>query len=207
MSEEQTEKTWRIQSMGGGNVTETNGEETRDREITREERWLIKQLDEFIMKDMHGIWWAFQELLSSGDKGYDLGRKCEEFAEANPGWVSIGGVDDDHHTCSDMVFVRHGTGENYMGLSAVYIPQNSYINEQGYATFFMYPGNVNSVMSAIAEVDPYFGGLKVLDETDGGLNRWANKPSQFDAFDDHWKSKPWYTTMGFELKPIPEDFV
>lgn len=186
-------------SICGGILAVKNSDGSRtERNMSDSEHEMFARLRTFIMTDVHGVWHEFvSQVRDSGLDGYDLMCRAEEFRETHPDWVSIASVDDDHHMSSSLVFVRHGTAENYMGVSVVYVPQRG----GGCHEFFLYPGHAESVLASLAETTPlHIPEELLIDSYDPEIDvaKEHRKPSAFDFFHDRWRNNPWYARMGFD---------
>ena len=161
------------------------------RDMTPKERALQQHLNGLLTEDTHGIWYCFrEEVLELED--YDArDEAAEEFAQIHPAWVQLAAVDNESFMSSDLVFVRHGTGDNYMGITAVLLPQGG-----PHAVFFLYPAHSLSVVRALGTLVP---GLEVPspgEERAVAQRSYARRPSEFDFFQDRWREKPWYRELG-----------
>lgn len=179
-----------VRSLCGRTLTMTDGTE---REMTDREHALYEAIEEATSQDTHGVWWEFSKQFGGSDSGnfnlpYERWDEIESFAEKYPDWVRIAGCDDHLFMSSMIVFVRHGTGDNYMGQSVLYIQQCGEV-----AQFFLYPGHTASVLDALADAPT----VRTADEM---IERMQKKPGCFDAFNDRWKQKAWYGEMGIDLE-------
>ena len=98
----------------------------------------------------HKTWHAFcaKFMDENQDKfictGWDLIQQVERWAKRRK-TVQLVWVDDDFHMNSLLVLVEHGTTNDWMGLSAVMIPQ---IGTEP-VKFFLYPNQANALYCAL----------------------------------------------------------
>lgn len=160
----------------------------------------VRLIGEAKTNDLHGVWWKFQKEVLFHD---DPEEVIESFEDQYPEWIQTCTVDDAHHCSSTLCFVRHGTGENFMGYSVVHLPQCS--GREG-AQFFLYPGHLKSLWRTVS------GLLGV--ETEGQLaednaieklvEKEKARPSSFDVWQGRWKTKQWYLDRPELYKALEE---
>ncbi len=158
------------------------------RGIRPREQALWTLFEQVLAEDTHAAYHKFDRFMEERGHarpytGADAQEDAEAYAEQNPDWVVAVGIDDDAFTSSTLLVIRHGTGDNYMGLSAVFIPQCTTATDR----FFLYPDHQKQLSQALTKL-----GIKEPAEKADYLARYARKPSAFDAINDGWKSKPWW---------------
>jgi hypothetical protein len=183
----------------GRSYTMTASDSTQyERKMTDKEVDLHDKIDHLINSDLDKAWNVFcKEVMEPDVDGYTRMNLAEDVRNKYPDWISIASCDDHLFSHSYLVLIRHGSDENYMGMTAVYIPQNG----EDAMHFFLYPSHARSVINAILNVLPEEHHEMPTKEFFEYKNK--TKPSAADFLDNKWKEKPWYTKMGFD----PETYV
>lgn len=187
--------TWKPFSHCGRKITfRCSCKETQERDLTQEEQTLWKRTEDLILKDLHNIWhiWLRTMINKHGEYkylGYDLMQEADKFQKKYPDRVRIANCDDDIFTSSYLVFVSHGTGDNYMGETVVFIPQN----DGTPTTFFLYPSHVDSILRTIEDIRKNPGTQsRATRSTRSSVRREMRRPSSFDVFNKRYKRKKWW---------------
>src|SRR5947207_1911919 len=120
---------------------------TFTRTLTPREQAVTAVIDRAIKEDLHGVGHRVDALLAADD-AEEIEAGIEALRAEFPGWIEVASCDDDHFCSSDLVLVRHGTGDNYMGIRVAYLPQVA--GEP--ATFFLYPKHARSLLAALRAV-------------------------------------------------------
>lgn len=158
-----------------------------ERPLTHSEQSLWLEINRVISHDLHALWQEFeQRVLAPADAdGWDRMEAAEAFAREHPDRVSIACCDDESFMSSSLVFIQHGTGDNFMGTTVVFLSQY-----RGSFRFFLYPGHAQSVKEAL---DIRFPPSSHEREDEAGfVEQQIRRPSGFDAFNNRWMEKAWY---------------
>lgn len=104
--------------------------------------------------NVHRVWHDFQRrFLTRADKwrwsGYALMTRVERWARQYPDDVRIASVDDDAFAGSYLVLVEHRARDQYMGTTAVLIPQ---CTGEPPARFFLYPHHLFGLARALRAI-------------------------------------------------------
>ena len=120
--------------------------EERTRKPTKAEQTVntlrLKQCDK-----LHTVYHTVYKRLDGLD-GFDAIEEAEKIANKYKGHVQYVGCDDDVHASSALLLVDHESNDKYMGTSVIYLPQC----EGTRATFFLYPGDRDELMTALEVV-------------------------------------------------------
>lgn len=185
-----------ILSYGGGTVEVVMSDGSlAKRPVTDREQALWDAIGEILTEDTHGVWHRFHdEVLGAGEDNNARDTLVEAFAERYPEWVTFAGCDNNRFMTSTLVLVRHGTGDNHMGTSVVYLSQG----DAHYTDFFLYPGHAESLLYSLVAAQPGLAELPPRPgfDAEAFVKEQRRKPSTFDAFFDHWRAKPWYAEQG-----------
>lgn len=105
-------------------------------------------------RDVHRVWHDFHKhFLTRADKwrwsGYDLMKRVERWSKQYPDDVRIVSVDDDAFACSDLVLIEHRAKNQYMGTTAVFIPQ---CTGELPVRFFLYPQHLFGLVRALRAI-------------------------------------------------------
>ena len=123
----------------------------KSRPITAKER-RVTGVDEIFDRkpSIHRVWHAFSKKFMSKDafklKGYELMEAVEKWAKRFPDDVRTVRIDDGHFCNSDLVLIDHKAKDQYMGVTAVVIPQ---CTGEEPLCFFMYPSHQAGLMKAL----------------------------------------------------------
>ena len=85
--------------------------------------------------------------------GYPLMKAIEAFAEKYPEHITITRCDDTWFTGSDIVLIEHRTETQYMGVTLIYVPQNSNGTDSTPSELFLYPGASKALMNALEAIE------------------------------------------------------
>lgn len=127
----------------------------KSRPITAKER-KVTGMDELFDRKLsiHRVWHAFSKKFMKGGsfklKGYDLMKAVEKWAKKYPRDVRTVGIDDGDFCNSDLVLVDHKTKDQYMGVTAVVIPQ---CTGEDPLCFFMYPSHQAGLLKALVALE------------------------------------------------------
>ena len=99
---------------------------------------------------IHKIWHEFGRRFIDGLKGDQTNRgetldKVYEWAKKHPNDVYFAQCDDSSFMSSDIILVDHKTKDNYMGITAVVVPQC----QDPVVTVFFYPGHIAMLKTII----------------------------------------------------------
>jgi hypothetical protein len=198
---------WTPSSRRGNKITFSCDECKQEwtRRITENEQGLVDKIEDLTSKDTHDVWWEFQSEFMDGASfnnewkmvGSDLQDAIMEWAEKYPDMVWVSACDDSWFASSIVVLIQHGTGDNYMGLSVVVVPQ---LDGQNPFTFFLYPGHAHFLMKGL---EKHRGEYLPMPEDKGDDAAWdtweagfqeqyESKPSTFDVFRKGGLDKEWY---------------
>lgn len=130
--------------------------EKRERKMDREERRRAPSLRLRPRRedDVHHVWHDFMRRFMEKDGGwryggYDLMERAGRWAEKFPDDVRIVRCDDASHAGSDLVLIEHRAKNDYMGTTAVFIPQCAGGSP---AQFFLYPDHLDDLLRALREI-------------------------------------------------------
>ena len=105
--------------------------------------------------DIHSVWRSFENRFMKLKRstfvitGYRLMVAVEKWAKKFPHEVQIVRCDDAHFCGSNIVLIEHRTRSQYMGTSAVYIPQ---CTGESPIQFFLYPSHRKAFIDALKHI-------------------------------------------------------
>lgn len=122
----------------------------KEREATREEAKFLRPSFGFKQAtSVHKVAHEYDRRFK-GLSGYELIVKVERWAKKYPDDVRLVSVDDSHFAGSLLVLIEHRTKTQYMGTSAIIIPQ---CTGEAPIQFFLYPGHRRELMRALASIE------------------------------------------------------
>jgi hypothetical protein len=128
--------------------------EAVERKATPKERALHeKRVDWQGKPSVHKTWYEFQRHFKKDDAyrftGYDLMVRVEKWARKHPHEVRCLSIDDSAFASSTLLLVEHRHTREYMGTTAVVIPQ---CTGEKPIEFFMYPSHRDEIIAALVSI-------------------------------------------------------
>lgn len=148
---------WRLNSYTGGGkfgvkvtLECTECGFYKEREATREEAKFLRPSFGFKQAgSVHKVAHEYDRRFK-GLSGYELIVKVERWAKKYPDDVRLVSVDDKHFAGSLLVLIEHRTKTQYMGTSAIIIPQ---CTGEAPLQFFLYPEHRRALLAALTSIE------------------------------------------------------